>query len=236
MTTRLARSTVAVLAGVLAVLVAAAPAAAHVELVQAQANGDGTTTLTFGFEHGCEQAPTTELVVALPEGVTAARFAGTASGWTGTINGDRVRFTGPAIATGTAARFHVVTRIKAAVGQTLIFPAIQHCTGGATSAWIDRTADAEHPAPRVVATAAMLAEQAAAVPPAAVPPKAAAPRDAGAGLPQALAGVAVFVLLAGVGGGLAARRPRVGGRPAGGSRTRVGVECGSMAAPGRSRR
>ncbi|GAA2372125.1 hypothetical protein Cme02nite_00300 [Catellatospora methionotrophica] len=209
--TRLVRAATALAAALAAVLLTAAPAAAHVELVQAKANGDGTTTLTFAFNHGCDEAPTTELVVALPQGVTATTATSPVKGWTGTVSGDRVTFTGPPVPTKTDAQYLLTTRITGKVGQTFVFPAIQTCTGGATSAWIDQSADAEHPAPRMVATATMLAAQP--TPPAAAP-AAAPPPSGGATLPQAAVALTVFVLLAaGAAAFVASRRQRTAPTP-----------------------
>ncbi len=101
------------------------PASAHVLLATAQPNGDGTTTLTFTFDHGCGTAPTTELAVSLPSGITAVTTAATIQppGWSAQATTDQVSWTGPGVTTGHhQAEFAVVTRIVGTVGQTFQFP------------------------------------------------------------------------------------------------------------------
>ncbi len=194
-----------VVAGSIGYLVlGAVPAAAHVEVASAQPNGDGTTTLTFSFDHSCDDSPTTELVVALPDGVTAS---GTVppEGWTATVAGQRVTFTGPGRET---AEVGVTTRIVARAGDTLTFPVLQRCADGGSYDWIDITADSEHPAPRLIATNAVLAEQPQ-VP--AAPPDAAAggtepTQGGGATLGQASAVVVTFVAAAALAGFVTVRR------------------------------
>ncbi|QOC92112.1 DUF1775 domain-containing protein [Micromonospora craniellae] len=204
MTPRRLLRTAAVAAGVIAYLaLGAVPAAAHVEVAGARPNGDGTTTLTFAFDHSCDDSPTTELVVALPEGATAT---GTVEpdGWSAAVAGDRVTFTGPGLET---AEVGVTTRIVAQAGDTLHFPVLQRCADGNSLDWIDRTADSDYPAPRLIATNAVLEtppEATVAPPPAAggvTPPEA-----GGATLGQALTVLVVFVAAAAVAGFVVARR------------------------------
>ncbi|MDG4795673.1 DUF1775 domain-containing protein [Micromonospora sp. WMMD1082] len=194
----------AVAATVAYLALGAAPAAAHVEVAGAQPNGDGTTTLTFSFDHSCDGSPTTELVVALPDAVTATATV-TPGGWSGAVTDRRVTFTGPGLET---AQVGVTTRITAQAGDTLIFPVLQRCADGGSYDWIDITADSEHPAPRLIATNAVLAAQ---------PDTTAAPTPAAAGRPvqeqgggatlsQTLAVLAAFVLAAATTGFVLARR------------------------------
>ncbi|GIJ80940.1 Uncharacterized protein YcnI [Micromonospora phaseoli] len=175
-----------------------APAAAHVEVAGAQPNGDGTATLTFGFDHSCDDSPTTEMVVTLPTGVTATATV-TPGGWSAGVAGDRVTFTGAGLETG---ELGVTVRIVARPGDTLHFPALQRCADGGSYAWIDITADSEHPAPRLVATNAVLAAH----PDATGNPTPTAAADRGATLPQALAVLAGFVAAAAAAGAVFARR------------------------------
>ncbi|MFD1085929.1 DUF1775 domain-containing protein [Micromonospora andamanensis] len=184
-------------------LLGAVPAAAHVEVARAQPNGDGTTTLTFSFDHSCDDSPTTELVVALPDGVTASDTV-PPQGWTASVTGDRVTFTGPGRDT---AEVGVTARIVARAGDTLHFPVRQRCADGGSYDWIDITANSEHPAPRLIATNAVLA-----APPEAssAPPVAAGDADrtqgGGATLGQASAMVVAFVAAAAVAGFVSVRR------------------------------
>jgi uncharacterized protein YcnI len=186
-----------------AILLTAAPAAAHVLLAKAQPNGDGTTTLTFTFDHGCGKAPTTELTVSLPGGITTVTTPATspatpsAAGaattqparWTGRVTAKRVSWTGPGITPGNQAAFSVRTRIIGTVGQTFHFPTIQRCDNGEFYEWAGHQPTDEHPAPTMIATRAVLASQ---------PPPPATPvvtsDETGASLPQALAAVAAFTM------------------------------------------
>ncbi|MFI7024413.1 DUF1775 domain-containing protein [Micromonospora sp. NPDC049900] len=195
--------TAAVAGGVVAYLaLGTAPASAHVEVAGAQPNGDGSTTLTFAYDHSCDDSPTTELVVALPEGVTAT---GTVEpeGWSAALSGDRVTFTGPGLET---AEVGVTARIAAQAGDTLHFPVLQRCADGSSLDWIDRTADSDYPAPRLIATNAVLENppEATAAPPAAA--GGSSPESAGATLNQALSVVVVFVAVAAGAGFVLARR------------------------------
>ncbi|AVT37022.1 DUF1775 domain-containing protein [Plantactinospora sp. BB1] len=182
----------------------AAPAAAHVEIAEAQPNGDGTTTLTFSFDHSCDNSPTTELVVALPDGVTATTTA-TPNRWSAAVADDRVTFTGPGLET---AQVGLTTRIIARAGDTLHFPVLQRCADGGSYDWIDITADSEHPAPRLIATNAVLANppDPTTAPTPAAAAGAAQQQGGGATLGQALAVLAAFVLAAAAAGFGLARR------------------------------
>jgi periplasmic copper chaperone A len=177
------------------------PAAAHVEVAEARPNGDGTTAVTFGFDHSCDTSPTTELVVGLPAGVTATATT-QPRGWSATIAADRVTWTGSGLETG---QMTVVTRITATAGQSLRFPALQRCADGGSYDWIDTTPDGDEPAPRLIATSAMLAAQ----PARATVAAAGEGEGGGASLPQALAALAAFVALAAAAGLVLARRMAV---------------------------
>lgn len=159
-------------------------AAAHVLLETATPNGDGTTTLTFSFEHGCEGAPTTGLDVTLPPGVVPVSTT-QPEGWDSTRDGGVIRWSGTAVADGTAARFELVATVSGTVGQSFAFPTTQVCTEG-SSDWVDTAPGAGYPAPSFIATAATLA------PPSGTP----GPAAQGASLPQALAAVGAAALLA----------------------------------------
>ncbi|WP_328474563.1 YcnI family protein [Actinoplanes sp. NBC_00393] len=184
--------------GLLAVAMSAAlllltgsPAAAHVLLAEAQPNGDGSTALTFTFDHGCGESPTTELIVTLPPGAAEPSATRQPDGWRAVVAPDRVTWTGPALNAGAEAAFTLTTRLTGSVGQTLRFPTLQHCANGEAYRWIDTESDAEHPAPSLIATRAVLASAAAS-------PQAAAgtapSTGGGTSLPQALGALAVFVV------------------------------------------
>jgi uncharacterized protein YcnI len=146
---------------VVAILLTPATAYAHIEIITAQPNGDGSTTLTFGFDHSCTNADTTELTVVMPAEATASKATGPAR-WNAAVAGNRVTWTGPA--TKMASGFSVVARIIARPGQALLFRTLQRCADGDLYRWIDIQADAEHPAPRLIATGSILAGQPSAAP------------------------------------------------------------------------
>lgn len=183
----------------------AAPAAAHTQLAGAQPNGAGATTLTFTFDHGCADADTTELSVDMPEGAIAGQATGQPAGWSAEVLPSRVVWTGPPvgeeqIAAG-EAEFAVLVRLTGTVGQTFWFPAVQRCADGDSYEWLATEADAERPAPSLIATNAVLAPLPSAE-------SAQAPAGAsGASLPQAVVAVGLLVL----GAGLAGYRLTAGG-------------------------
>ncbi|MEG9226031.1 DUF1775 domain-containing protein [Aeromicrobium sp. Sec7.5] len=184
-----------------------APASAHVLLEQAVPLGDGSVELTITFDHSCDASPTVELSVEVPEGAEIVGGTGP-DGWTATPGGSRVVFTGPGIGDGASPRFTVVARLTGSVGQTLLFPTRQTCADGDGYDWADSSESEERPAPRLIATEAVLADV---VSPAAAPAPAALP-DEGASATQlaimftVLAGAAYVVSRALLAGGRAGSR------------------------------
>ena len=79
------RRGVLTLAGVTAgaILAIAAPlaASAHVHVDPDEASAGATSTLTFAFSHGCDESPTTALVIDIPDGVGNATPV-VQGGWT----------------------------------------------------------------------------------------------------------------------------------------------------------
>ncbi|MBN0038904.1 DUF1775 domain-containing protein [Cellulosimicrobium cellulans] len=180
-------------AGALAVLTAG-PAAAHVLIETVEPHGDGTSTLTFTFDHGCDGEPTDALRVTLPEGVEALG-AGQPDGWTSDVGADAVAWTGEPVPDGERAAFTLDVRVTGEVGQAFVFPAVQECPSGASYAWTDTDPSGARPAPTFVATAASLAP--APVVTAAAPPTPTAPL---------VAAVTVGAAVVGIVGGWSARR------------------------------
>ncbi|ARU51653.1 uncharacterized protein YcnI [Cellulosimicrobium cellulans] len=182
----------AVGAGTLAVLTAG-PAGAHVLIETVEPHGDGTSTLTFTFDHGCDGEPTDALRVTLPEGVEALA-AGQPDGWSSDVGADAVAWSGAPVPDGERAAFTLDVRVTGDVGQAFVFPAVQECPSGASYAWTDTDPSGARPAPTFVATAASLAP---------------APVAAGAAPTPTAPLVAAVVLgaaVVGVVGGLSARR------------------------------
>lgn len=157
-----------------------APASAHVLLEQAVPLGDGSVELTITFDHSCDTSPTVELAVEVPNGAEVVAGTGP-EGWTATTEGRRVVFAGPGIGDGANPRFTVTARLTGAVGQTLLFPTRQSCADGGGYDWVDASESEERPAPRLIATEAVLAEVVA---PAATTPAPAGLPDDGASAPQ----------------------------------------------------
>jgi uncharacterized protein YcnI len=139
----------------LLVLHLAAAAAARVTIDAAVPRGDGSVDLVLSLSRGCDGAATSGLVAALPDG-TAVVAVEDPRGWSHEVEAGRVSWAGPAIPAGEDARFVVTARVDAVPGDTVLVPATQLCGGGAEVEWSDATDDAEHPAPRFVATASIV--------------------------------------------------------------------------------
>jgi uncharacterized protein YcnI len=221
---------VAALATAAVVLLAGSPAAAHVLLAKAQPAGDGSTALTFTFDHGCGESPTTELIVSLPAGATRPTRTEQPAGWRATIEPSRVSWAGPGLEPGTEAAFSLVTRLTGTVGQALRFPTVQRCANRQAYEWTDPQPGDEHPAPSLIATRAVLAPPPAAARTVTGPP--AGTRGA-ASLPQALGALAAFVAVVSAAAAFSARRARprpAGSRPTG-SRPTGPRAAGDVAEP-----
>lgn len=150
------RSALAVLAVAGGLLLGGAgPAAAHVTADSADPVGDGSVVLTFGFNHACAAAGTTALTMHMPAG-SVALSATAPPGWTSGIVGTTIDWSGPEIPSGRAASFTVTARLAGQAGQTLMFPTVQRCADGDGFDWADPDESADEPAPRLVATAAVL--------------------------------------------------------------------------------
>ncbi|WP_163186590.1 DUF1775 domain-containing protein [Cellulosimicrobium sp. SL-1] len=142
-------------AGALALLTVA-PAAAHVLIETVEPRGDGTSRLTFTFDHGCDGEPTDALRVTLPAGVEALD-AGQPAGWIAEVTDDAVAWAGAPVPDGERAAFTLDVRVTGEPGQAFVFPAVQECPSGASYAWTDTDPAGARPAPTFVATAASLA-------------------------------------------------------------------------------
>jgi uncharacterized protein YcnI len=155
-----------VLGAALAVAVPLA-ASAHVHVTPENASAEASTTLTFSFSHGCEESPTTAMVIDIPEGVTNVVPVSDA-GWTiardvaenGTVT--RVTFTADApIENGVKGEVSIDARFGEQLAETDVpIPVTQQCVTGET-AWtevaVEGEAEPESPAP-VVAVGAVATE------------------------------------------------------------------------------
>lgn len=148
------RRLAAVIALALAALLSlAAPAWAHVEIEPEEAVAGSAETLTFSVEHGKDGAPTTGLVVQLPDGASATEVP-PKDGWTSEV--DEAEHT--VVWSGGSApdedSFSVVVRLPTTPG-VVLFPTIQETEAGEL-AWIDQEeseAEEAHPAPRLTLVA-----------------------------------------------------------------------------------
>ncbi|WP_435737978.1 DUF1775 domain-containing protein [Cellulosimicrobium sp. PMB13] len=181
-------STVLALAAV-GVGVAAGPAGAHVLIETVEPHGDGISTITFTFDHGCDGEPTDTLRVTMPEGVELLA-ATQPDGWTSAVGGDGVTWSGEEapVPDGERAAFTVDVRVTGEIGQSFAFPAVQECPSGASHDWSDTDPSGAHPAPTFVATAATLSTPTASPLPASEPPTPLGPLVAGVVGASVLAG------------------------------------------------
>lgn len=186
-----------------AVLIALAPAAAaHVAVDSAGPNGDGTTTVTLVWDHSCTpDSSTTGVTVSAGPGVEFTGANSDLAGWSASVDPTTIRFAGPAVPTGQRAAVTVTARITADPGASVVFPSVQHC-GDQQTAWTDADPAADHPAPTLIATAAIATP--------ASPAGGAAPEqaDSGADLGQVLTGVLLLAAALAGGGALVIRRDR----------------------------
>jgi len=191
----LRRATVALVLAGAGALAVSAPAAAHVLIETVEPRGDGTATITFTFDHGCDGEPTSALRVTMPDGVEALG-AGQPDGWEAELDPGAVSWAGEPVPDGERAAFTLDVRVTGEVGQAYVFPAAQECPSGASYDWTDTDPSGAHPAPTFVATAATLSGP--------VAPAGGAPTPLG----PLVAGVVGASAVAGVAGALAVRGRR----------------------------
>lgn len=158
---RSARLIAGVVAGAALVLAAPLAASAHVHVSPADSDAGTTTRLDFSFSHGCDDSPTTALVITIPEGLDGVKpvldGAWTISTEVG-VDGIPTEVTYTAkdpIATGIAASVALdVVFASSAANTEVAFPVLQTCTEGETD-WSEVAAegqtedDLEAPAPVV---------------------------------------------------------------------------------------
>lgn len=193
---RTVRLGVAAVVAALTLLVAGAvPASAHIVVDRAQPNPDGTTTIVFAFDHGCDLDPTVEIEITLPDGVEVVATEAP-EGWSSWADSTTALFAGPPIPSFEPTELSVTATISGTPGDAIHFPTVQRCEGGGTYEWVDGDGG-EHPAPTLIVTAALVAP----------PPDATAGEADGASRGQVLAAIAAFAAVAAVTGAFVARRP-----------------------------
>ncbi|MGP3535284.1 DUF1775 domain-containing protein [Microbacterium sp. RD1] len=146
---RRARVLLGAAAGLTLAVGAPLAASAHIHVTPSSAAADSPTTLTFAFSHGCEDSPTTGIVVDIPDGVTNV-VPVAAGGWTiertladnGTVTA--VAFTAETpVESGLKGEVALDVRFDAALAETdVAFPVTQECVTGST-AWTQIAAEGE---------------------------------------------------------------------------------------------
>jgi uncharacterized protein YcnI len=130
-----------------AVVVAAAPAFAHVEVDPSRVKPGKSATVEFSPEHGCgDDSPTVKLTFQVPKGVTDAEGVAP-DGWQTSTSGRKIVFEGGPLPYDEQAPFGI--SFTAPDSKTLLtWKVIQACEDGKVR-WIETDHDAEHPAPVV---------------------------------------------------------------------------------------
>jgi uncharacterized protein YcnI len=135
-------------------LVAGGIASAHVDPDPIAMQAGTSGTVAFKVEHGCDGSPTTGMKFQIPDSVTDA-VAVDKAGWTTTLTGKTLDFTGGPLAADQGDDFEITFTAPATAGD-ISFPVIQTCEQGET-AWIepivDGAAEPDHPAPVIKITA-----------------------------------------------------------------------------------
>ncbi len=136
----------------LALLLLAAPAAAHVTLQPPEAPANAFARITFAVPHGCAGAATVAIEVTLPEGVSAARpmpkpgweiatelrpLARPVAGPHGLIREApaSIAWRGGPLPDAHYEEFVMLVRTPDRPGETLRFAVAQLCEGGARADW-----------------------------------------------------------------------------------------------------
>ncbi|HSB87626.1 MAG TPA: DUF1775 domain-containing protein [Ilumatobacteraceae bacterium] len=118
----------------------------HPDPLAMQVNTSGT--VGFTIEHGCDGSPTTSVKIQIPADLNDVVPIDKA-GWTATVSGDSVEFSGGPLAADLEDHFDISLTAPAQPGE-LRFPIIQTCQQGEL-AWIEVEQEGgtepEHPAP-----------------------------------------------------------------------------------------
>jgi uncharacterized protein YcnI len=91
-------------------------------------------TVAFNVEHGCDGSPMIDLKIKIPDGVTNVKVVDKA-GWTGTVTGATIEFTGGSLAADKPDHFDVTLTAPTQAGD-VHFPAIETCVKGELD-WIE---------------------------------------------------------------------------------------------------
>lgn len=116
------------------ILVTGGIASAHIEPDPIAMQVGTTGTVAFNVEHGCDGSPVTSVKIQIPAGVTGVAPVDK-DGWTATVTGDTVEFTGGPLDAATEDHFDITLTAPAEPG-FINFPAIETCEVGEI-AWIE---------------------------------------------------------------------------------------------------
>jgi uncharacterized protein YcnI len=148
------RIPLAVAAAVGVALCIAGPAAAHIHTDPEEVKAGTENTVGFIIEHGCDGSPTTSVELQLPTGV-AGISAEDANGFTASVDGQVVTFSGGSLPDATEQAFDVTFTAPTEAG-TIDVPLVQTCEEGSTD-WIEPEVEGqpepENPAPQLVIAA-----------------------------------------------------------------------------------
>ena len=145
---RTARTVVVTAVAVLGLLGGATPVLAHIDPDPPEAPAGSEVSVGFTVEHGCDGSPTVGLDLRLPAGVATA-VPEPPAGWTASVAGDVITFTGGPLPDDVEGTFRVRMTLPPTPGATIYFPFVQRCEVGEIR-WIDVPDDGstgEEPAP-----------------------------------------------------------------------------------------
>ncbi|HEY4609269.1 MAG TPA: DUF1775 domain-containing protein [Ilumatobacteraceae bacterium] len=151
--TLLKRALVTTSATAAVVLFAGGIASAHIDPDPIAMQAGTAGTVQFKVEHGCDGSPTTSMKFQIPAGVTDAAAVDKA-GWTATLTGDALEFSGGPLAADAEDHFDISFTAPATPGD-INFKVIQTCQVGEIP-WLDipaeGAAEPENPAPTIKVT------------------------------------------------------------------------------------
>jgi len=151
--TLLKRALVTTSATAAVVLFAGGIASAHIDPDPIAMQAGTAGTVQFKVEHGCDGSPTTSMKFQIPAGVTDAAAVDKA-GWTATLTGDALEFSGGPLAADAEDHFDISFTAPATPGD-INFKVVQTCQAGEI-AWLDIPVEGapepENPAPTIKVT------------------------------------------------------------------------------------
>lgn len=151
--TLLKHALISATASVTVILATGGIVSAHIDPDPIAIQAGTSATVAFKVEHGCDGSPTTSMSFQIPEGVTDA-VAVDKDGWTATLSGSTLEFTGGPLAADEEDHFDITFTAPATAGE-ISFPVIQTCEQGEL-AWIEPMVEGaeepERPAPIIKIT------------------------------------------------------------------------------------